>query len=311
MTPADKKLQPFRSDEELAGIIVQVARSVSVDAVICGTETGSLVRHVQRIAGDLRLIAATPTAGTHDALAEDGFEVFRLSARVANKYRQARHAVSMALNTGKVSPGDFVVCAVGHNLCHGAGDFLLVTDVEKSTADIALSELVKLTDGIRPTVLEAALEVAGRMGRAARRGKRVGALIVLGDSEKVLEGSRQLILNPFQGHLEADRMLTNPSIHEMLVELAKLDGAFVVRGDGFIRTGGAFLAASGVHVEITAGLGARHLAAAAVTARTAATAVVVSATDGNVRAFANGEIALQMDPEVPLGPITKAHQGPD
>ncbi len=237
MTGVDKKPQPFRTDEELAQMIVRVARSVPADVIICGTETGSLFRHVQRIAGDLRLVAATPTAETHGALVEDGFDVSRLSVRVANKYRQARHAVSVALNTGKVSPGDLVVCAVGHNLCHGAGDFLLVTDVEKSTADIALSELVKLTDGIRPTVLEAALEVAGRMGRAARRGKRVGALIALGDSEKVLEGSKQLILNPFQGHEDVDRMLTNPSIHEMLVELAKLDGAFIVRG-GRLHTDG-------------------------------------------------------------------------
>lgn len=52
-----------------------------------------------------------------------------------------------------------------------------------------------------------------------------------------------------------------------------------------------------------AGLGARHAAAAAVTARTAATGVVVSATDGNVRVFSGGRMVLRMDPDIEHGPI--------
>ena len=76
----------------------------------------------------------------------------------------------------------------------------------------------------------------------ARRGKRIGTIFMLGDSLKVQEGAKQLIPNPFHGHEEATRRLTNPDIHEAIVELSKLDGAFVVRGDGFIQTAGTFLA---------------------------------------------------------------------
>jgi len=300
-----KQFQPVRSDADLARMIAQVAQSVPAGAVICGTETGSLCRLVHESAGDIRLIAATPNGDTYDALARDGFDALRLSVRVAHKYSQARHAVSMGLNAGKVSAGDLVVCAVGHNLCHGGGDLILVTDVEASAGDVALCDLVKLTDGIRPNMLEAALQVACKIGRAARRGKRLGVLFILGDSNKILEGATQLILNPFQGHEDADRMLTNTSIHEMLLELAKLDGAFIVRGDGFIRTAGAFLAASETDIEVPAGLGSRHFTAAAVTARTNATAVVVSSTDGYVRVFSSGQLVLQMDPDVPLAPLPK------
>ena len=96
-------------------------------------------------------------------------------------------------------------------------------------------------------------------------------------------------------------MLTNPDIYDALVELSKLDGAFVVRGDGFIQSAGVFLAS--VEIDLPAGLGARHMAAAAVTKRTAATAVVVSATDGNVRVFSAGKLVLHMDPDVAHGPI--------
>jgi len=86
--------------------------------------------------------------------------------------------------------------------------------------------------------------------------------------------------------------------------LAKLDGAFIVRGDGLIQTAGTFLASPEIEVVLPTGLGARHLAAAAVTKRTASTAVVVSATDGNVRAFSGGSMVLHIDSEVPYGPIT-------
>ncbi len=194
-------------------------------------------------------------------------------------------------------------CARLDTISAGAGDLVLVTDVEADVAEVALSEMIKLTNGIRPSVMEAALRVARKIGEVARRGKRIGALFTIGDSDKVLEGSRQMVLNPFLGHEDEDRMLTNPKIHDMLIELAKLDGAFVVRGDGFIRTAAAYLATSEIDVDVPAGLGSRHIAAAATTARSHATAIVVSATDGFVRAFSGGKLVLQMDPEVPFGPV--------
>ncbi len=292
-----------RSDADLARVIVKVARAVGPDRVICGTETGALYRRVRDNAADLSVIAATPNADTHAKLTREGVDTLRLSLRVANKYRQAQHSVSTALQAGKVAVGDIVVCAVGHDLCQGGGDLVLVTDVEVDVAQIALSEMVKLTNGIRPSVMEVAVHVACKIGLVARRGKRVGALLTIGDSDKVIEDSRQMVLNPFLGHKDQDRMLTNPKIHDMLIELAKLDGAFILRGDGYIRTAAAYLATPEIAVDMPAGLGARHIAAAATTARSNATAVVVSATDGFVRVFSGGKLVLQMDPEAPFGPI--------
>jgi DNA integrity scanning protein DisA with diadenylate cyclase activity len=98
-------------------------------------------------------------------------------------------------------------------------------------------------------------------------------------------------------------MVTDPEVQGTLVELSKLDGAFVLSGDGFVETAAAFLASGEVRAQVPAGLGARHVAAAAVTARTASTAVVVSATDGNVRVFSGGTMVLQMDPNVSVGTV--------
>jgi DNA integrity scanning protein DisA with diadenylate cyclase activity len=287
-------------------MITGVARTVAAEAVICGVDAPALVLELIEIAGDLRVVAATPNAETYATLVSLGCDTLKLSVQSMDKYKQGRYTVSIALESGEVAPGDVVVCAIGHGLCRGDADIILVTDLEAGTLDVALSDLVKLTDGIRPTVLEATLHVACMIGAASRGGKPVGAAFVVGDSSEVLKRSKQLILNPFAGHEEYDRMLVRSETHEMLMELAKLDGAFVVRGDGLVRTAGTFLGASDVEVEIAPGLGARHVAAAAMTAATTATAVVVSATDGFVRAFSGGELVLQMDPDLSLLPLRDA-----
>ena len=190
------------------------------------------------------------------------------------------------------------VCVVGHRTSIGGGDLALVTDIEEASVALVVSDLVRLTDGIRPKVLSRILEIAGRIGKVIRRGKKTGALFVVGDSGRVLKGTRQLLMNPFQGHPREGRMVTNPEIDDTLLELAKRDGAFVVRGDGLIRTAGADLTWEQGEVEVPAGLGSRHVAAAAVTARTDTTAVAVSETDGYVRVFADGKLVLQVDPEL-------------
>jgi len=298
----EKKLRmSIRSDEELAQMIVRVAEAAQVDAIICLTETGAFAQHMHRLSDQMRIIAATTNQETLAMLTRAGLEVIRLPLLAANKYNQIRYVISVALRSAQVSIGDFVVCAIGYEVYPEEGTVIVLTDVEPSSEYLAVVDLLKLTDGIRPRILEAAITVACKIGRAARRGKRIGTIFMLGDSLKVIEGSKQLIPNPFHGHDEAMRRLTNPEIHDALVELAKLDGAFVVRGDGFIQSAGTFLTSPPVEINLPVGLGARHAAAAAVTKRTTATAVVVSATDGIVRAFSGGKLVLQMDPELPHG----------
>jgi DNA integrity scanning protein DisA with diadenylate cyclase activity len=291
-----------RSDAELAQVVVRVAEAAQVDAIICATDTGVFARRLQNLSDRFRVIAATTNRDTHEALTRTGLDTILLPLRAANRYSQVRHAISVALKLAKVSMGDFVICTVDRDVYQEEGDLVVLTDVDKSMESLVISDLVKLTDAIQFRAMEAAIGVACKIGRAARRGKRLGAIFMLGDSYNVLEGSRQLVPNPFQGHDESVRRLTNPDIHDALVELAKLDGAFVVRGDGLIQTAGAFLAPGRIEIDVPVGLGARHAAAAAVTRRTAASAVVVSATDGNVRVFSGGKMVLHLDPEVAYGP---------
>jgi len=292
-----------RSDEDLARMIASVANASQADVIICATETGVFAQLLHGMSGQIRVIAATTKRNTYDVLTQAGLESILLPLRAIDKYSQVRHVVSVALESSTVSVGDLIVCALGRDVYQEEGDLVVLTDVEHSVNHLSISDFLKLTDAIQPKVLEIAIAIACKIGRAARRGTRLGAIFMLGDSVRVLENSKQLIPNPFQGHDEASRRLTNPDIYDAIVELAKLDGAFIVRGEGLIQTAGTFLASPEIEVVLPAGLGARHLAAAAVTKRTSSTAVVVSATDGNVRAFFGGSMVLHIDPEVPYGPI--------
>jgi diadenylate cyclase len=282
------------AENRLARRMLEIGRAGGVNAVLCVAESVALCERVKAGAGKLRFLAASPSQKVCDDLGKRRIETLLLPLRFISRFKQAQYAVSMALLKRKVSPGQRLVCSVGPSLPHSA--FILVMEAGEERSALALQELVQRTDDVRMSVLEASLEVACEIARAARRGKRLGAIFALGDSASVLEGSRQLVPNPFQSVAQQERSLLSPSIRDLLVELAKLDGAFVVRKDGVIQTAGAFLAASPADVEVPQGLGTRHLAAAAVTARTRTTAVVVSATDGHVRVFKTGKLVLHVDP---------------
>jgi DNA integrity scanning protein DisA with diadenylate cyclase activity len=300
----DESGNATRSEADLAHMVRQVAEAVPATAIICVTRSAVLPQKLTGTALRPRLVAATVNEETYAALAEAGLEAIRLPLYAADKYSQVRHVLSVAVRSGKITAGDFIICAIGSNVYPEEGDLIVLTDVDPGIERLVITDLLKLTDGIRPRVMETTLMVACRIARVIRRGgERIGAIFILGDSLNVLKDSRQLIPNPFHGHGDRLRQITNPDIHDALVEFSKLDGAFVIRGDGFIQSAGVFLATADEEMQLPTGLGTRHIAAAAATARSAATAVVVSATDGNVRIFSDGRLVLQMDLDVPYGPV--------
>jgi len=69
-----------------------------------------------------------------------------------------------------------------------------------------------------------------------------------------------------------------------------------VRGDGVVESCGVLLKTAGQEVfELPRGLGARHHAAAGITAVTRATAVTVSESTGNVMVFRGGKAILEVE----------------
>ncbi len=191
-------------------------------------------------------------------------------------YREGDVVVGLLSRRSTSMPDSIVVVTVGQDEEDGSFGFLRA-------------------DGVAPEVLEALIELAVSIGVEGWEGRPVGALFVVGDSSKVMEKSRQLTLNPFQGYSEDEKNLMDPNVRHALRAFAVLDGAFVLREDGVVIAAGRYLNIEDEgEVEVPLGLGARHMAAAGISRDTGATALVVSQTSGAVRIFRHGKVALEL-----------------
>ncbi|HOV38694.1 MAG TPA: diadenylate cyclase [Spirochaetales bacterium] len=138
-------------------------------------------------------------------------------------------------------------------------------------------------------VLMRVIEIAGELAEEGREGKPSGTIFVLGDYEQVRHYCQQMIINPFAGYPEAERNVIDPSLKETLKELSKIDGAFIIRGDGVIVSAGTYLRTRVPPAELPSGLGARHTAAAAITVVSKAVAVVLSESTRKISIFKSGD----------------------
>jgi DNA integrity scanning protein DisA with diadenylate cyclase activity len=143
------------------------------------------------------------------------------------------------------------------------------------------------------------LEVSVRLAAEGREGRAVGTTLVLGDVEQLSPYIRQLVLNPCEGHPKKSRNIHEAGFFETLREFAAIDGAFVVSNRGVVESAGTYIDAPIKNVKLYSGLGARHASAAAITAETDATAVVVSASSGTVTVFHKGHAILKLEKPVP------------
>jgi trk system potassium uptake protein TrkH len=154
------------------------------------------------------------------------------------------------------------------------------------------SDLLAGTD-IRPETFEAVFSTAVEISREGREGKPVGTAFVVGDSPGVLARSKQLILNPFEGHDPAKRLITDPSNVENVKEFALLDGVFIVSGAGVLEAAGRYLTIDTSTVRIPMGLGTRHGSVAGITRATNSVGIVVSQSGGRITVFRRGEMVKQ------------------
>jgi diadenylate cyclase len=169
-------------------------------------------------------------------------------------------------------------------LCLSELSSIVVCDVKQLAT---VKTIDKTGERVDPTVLKAVLRLALELGREGREGKKVGTAFIIGDTNEVLKRSHQLILNPYKGHSEDMRDVTNRSHWETIKEFAQIDGVFVVDEKGVIISAGRYLDVSTRSIELE-GLGGRHMSALAVTRETQAIAVTVSESGGTVRLFKDG-----------------------
>ncbi len=151
-------------------------------------------------------------------------------------------------------------------------------------------DLVVADSDVKEDVFDTVFHICTEISIEGREGKPVGTTFLIGDTKNVLEKSRQIILNPFEGHKPEARLVTNPELKENIKALAQLDGAFVITGDGFVESVGRYITVDTSSVKLPGGMGTRHNSVAAITQVTKTVGIVVSQSGGVITIFRNGQI---------------------
>ena len=175
-------------------------------------------------------------------------------------------------------------------------DALFLLNVDDEQDDHSSLAVSNLSHKLSPQLMEVVVSLALTIGQQGYEGYALGALFVVGESTAVMERSHPLTMNPFQGYSEAERNLFDPMVRDAVRTFAMLDGAFIVRDDGVVLTAGRHIQVSKQVKGLPLGLGARHTAAASISAETDAVAVVVSQSSGAVRLFNEGRMELEIIP---------------
>ncbi len=166
--------------------------------------------------------------------------------------------------------------------------------IRKDSQKTQASEILEGT-GISEQVFEAAMKVAVEISMEGREGHAIGTAFILGDTANVMAKSRQLVLNPFEGHKKEDRTITNSETQDNVKEFAQLDGVFVISGEGVVEAAGRYITIDTTKAKIH-GLGTRHSSVSALTYETRAIGIVVSQSGGVIRIFRGGKIAATLKP---------------
>ena len=209
-----------------------------------------------------------------------------------SRVERVKVALVSALSQGAFKEGDLVLCMTGK--VGKAPDTLMHMRIGGSLDDKVAIEGIKLGEEFNSQVVDALIQLALQIGQEGFEGHPIGTIITIGDHNAVMEKSRQLTINPFQGLSEVERNVLDPKIREAIKNFSVLDGAFVIREDGVVLAAGRYLSASDEGVKIPLGLGARHAAAAGITSTTNCIALAVSQSSGAVRLFKGGNILLEL-----------------
>lgn len=143
---------------------------------------------------------------------------------------------------------------------------------------------------VQENVFDAVFHLCVEISRNGWEGHTVGTSFVIGDTQKVMTHSRSCTINSFEGQPDNKRQITSPENAEVIKGLSQMDGAFVIRDDGFIEASGRHFIIDNIVLKIPEGYGTRHSSVAGITQMTNAIGFVVSGTGGKIAVMKDREI---------------------
>ena len=243
---------------------------------------------------DLKIIVSTPNEDTYFNLKNEK-RIIPILMNYRNKYKttMTKHAIIKLFENNLIKKGDLIVAILGLPKVSGGTDTISLIEVNNYSPILKFYQFTNSIKKIEGLVINEILDIAMELAVEGREGKPVGTIFVIGDTEKVLKMSSQLILNPFEGH---NAIIFDKKVKGTIKELSTIDGAFIITEKGEVKSAGRYIECISGNLNVPLGLGARHYAAAAISKYTDAIAITVSESGGIVRVFKDGEILVEINP---------------
>ncbi len=282
---------------------LRVAKSVKAKALFVSMDAlndlpenitpkgGQLVLVTRRKQEELEGISPNGASPSHPIIYLPNVDMTRMG--------QVKMALILGLSNQLIEMGDKFVFVTGVSE-RKTLDAILFIDTAKESEILTTRGWEEIAESVLPEVFETVLAIALELASRGREGKPIGTIFVLGDEEKVLQLSKQMIINPFKGYTDEERNILNADLKETLREFAALDGAFIISREGLVLTAGRYLGAASDEESLPRGLGSRHIAAAGITVLTQAIAIVISESTGDVRIFKNGKILMEIEKPIKI-----------
>jgi len=287
---ADSKL-----DREFLRSILTLAARPAVDHLLIVTDIPLSKDELRGRPIKKKIIYAVSEEQLAQNLRKQGYVCVTVPPYDYSRIEKVKVALVAAVTADVLKDGEDVLCLTGRTGSR-LPDTVVRLQIGRGFEEKASIDTQGLGDEFSPQVVEALVSLAMAIGHEGFEGHPIGTIFVLGDSTAVMEQSKQLTINPFQGISEAERNVLDPTIREAIKNFAVLDGAFVIREDGVVLAAGRYLQVGPdkKDLPLQLGLGARHAVAAAITAETKAVAITVSQSSGTVRVFKDGAAVLEL-----------------
>ena len=291
--PKRRQLSPLA----MLGAARDLAQKVKGDMILLVADSGVSQAVVQALNEECQTLVLTRNRRFLEGIEALGVRRLHFDFDVDDSasFERVRQGIILGLEGGYIQKGSRLVCLT-NTLDRKGVDTLVVVDTGQGFEGFDPERVAALAGDIPIEVVRAALDLAVDIGIEGREGDPVGTLFVIGDSERVMAHSRPMTFDPFRGYSEREKNICNADIREGIKEVALMDGAFIIQDDGVILSAGRYITADVKGITLPKGLGARHVAAAAITNHTRAISVAVSESTGTVRAFKRGNIVIRRDP---------------
>ena len=267
----------------LVASAIENERSGFSTAVLLSNNSRTVRKIREVLPPKLRLITLTSSAKVSDNLKNSGIDVVileeSLSAQGLSVLNNLHDIILQGLGEGGFKSNDRILAILGEPM-YG------VIVIEASNLTSNRLAIVAQEHDIDIGILARLMELARHIGSRGREGHAVGALFAIGSVPKLRRYSTALVLNPFKGHSDSKRSLSDSNNHETLAEFAWLDGAILFNAKGIASDAGRYVQVpSGITPK--PGEGGRHLAARAISHLADAVSICVSSS-GVITLYSKG-----------------------